>query len=228
MSDEESTFERASDPGEQPFDMARPNVVTIDHLFDRQRFFLSEFSKFRGECLSRFDRIDSRLGQILAQQTASQRQQAHIASMLQTLINDSERFAQQQGQAHWIPLPNLTIVHVEDNVELRNVVDRQLASAGARVLSASGADEALMLIAGERGAVQAALVDESLPHGESGTELCRRLREHCPGIRTVLTSGYPIAIDGGSQHVDQVLAKPALITAICRALLGAPHPDAIQ
>jgi CheY-like chemotaxis protein len=83
------------------------------------------------------------------------------------------------------------ILLVEDAGPLRDLVAKQLASRGYRVLKASNPHEALALAATE--AIEGLVADISLP-GMSGAELALRLRERSPQLRVLLVSGYSEAL----------------------------------
>jgi signal transduction histidine kinase/ActR/RegA family two-component response regulator len=115
---------------------------------------------------------------------------------------------------------------VEDNEELSLVTAALLASFGAQVSRAPGADEALRAAAGEP--FDVVLSDVVMPGSMDGLALARELRRRWPGLPVLLASGYSSALTGAqSPHGGgcgfEVLAKPfapdALLTALQRAML---------
>jgi CheY-like chemotaxis protein len=83
-----------------------------------------------------------------------------------------------------------TILFVEDQTRLRNVAVRLLREAGYLVLSAPGGSEALEMAQGYAGRIDLLVTDVIMPH-MNGVELATALRTHQPGLRVLLSSGYP-------------------------------------
>jgi EAL domain-containing protein (putative c-di-GMP-specific phosphodiesterase class I)/signal transduction histidine kinase/FixJ family two-component response regulator len=120
-------------------------------------------------------------------------------------------------------LPPITVLVVDDQVDLRVIATRVLQTAGCRVLEAATADEARRLCASPGLAIDVVLLDV-LPGADPrpGIEALAALR---PGVPVVLMSGAPLADHPGA------LAKPfgpsELRSAIGRALPAEQlHPDA--
>jgi PAS domain S-box-containing protein len=90
-------------------------------------------------------------------------------------------FAQERGGE--------TVLAVEDNSTLRRVVGRQLTELGYRVLQAGDAAEAIVLL--DAGGVDVLFTDVMLSGEIDGFELARVAGERWPGLRVVLTSGFP-------------------------------------
>jgi CheY-like chemotaxis protein len=84
---------------------------------------------------------------------------------------------------------NEVILAVEDSEPLRRIVVRQLRGLGYRVLEATGAAEALTALEGGR--VDLLFTDVVMPGGIDGFELIELARKRQPGIRAILTSGFP-------------------------------------
>jgi CheY-like chemotaxis protein len=82
-----------------------------------------------------------------------------------------------------------TILIVEDEVALREVVARILRSAGYTVLSAANGGDALRLLEGHSGPVHLMLTDVVMP-GMSGPELAARVAAVRPEVKVIYTSGY--------------------------------------
>ncbi|HSS49167.1 MAG TPA: ATP-binding protein [Thermoanaerobaculia bacterium] len=82
-----------------------------------------------------------------------------------------------------------TILLVEDEDEVRTVLNQILVSKGYRVLQASSGEEALILSRLHRGAVHVLLTDVTMPEMK-GPELAQRLRAERPQTRVVFMSGY--------------------------------------
>jgi PAS domain S-box-containing protein len=82
-----------------------------------------------------------------------------------------------------------TILAVEDNPRLRALVVRQLKQLGYRCLEAEDGPSALKML--ETHEVDLLFTDVIMPGGMSGYELGRIARTRWPGIRVLLTSGFP-------------------------------------
>ena len=108
------------------------------------------------------------------------------------------------------PRGNESILVVEDNLEVRRLVRRQLTELGYHVHEAAHGPEALRLV---QSAVPLDLMftDIVMPEGMTGYELAQLARETRPGLKVLFTSGYT-AIGGGQDKEDLVgghlLSKP--------------------
>jgi len=98
-----------------------------------------------------------------------------------------------------------TILLVEDEDEVRTVLNQILVSKGYRVLQASSGEEALILSRLHRGAVHLLLTDVTMPEMK-GPELAQRLRAERPQTRVVFMSGY-----NDEQLSDGGLASPVCL-----------------
>jgi DNA-binding NtrC family response regulator len=83
-----------------------------------------------------------------------------------------------------------TILVVEDEDLLRNLVTRVLACRGYQVLAAASGKQALELWEAGRGKIDLLLTDMVMPGGMSGSQLAARLLAQAPGLRVIYTSGY--------------------------------------
>ena len=107
-------------------------------------------------------------------------------------------------------LSKATILVVDDEVTLRQLLVRQLRSEGYTVLEAAYGMEALAVARASEEPIQLVLSDIRMP-GMLGTELARRLVDEHPTVRVVLMSAH--ALDdlttvSDSRGVVQVLTKP--------------------
>jgi len=112
-----------------------------------------------------------------------------------------------------------TVLVVEDQETVRELVSEMLGEVGYRVLTASGADEAL----GVTDPYDLVLTDVVMP-GMSGVQLAARLRESHPELRVILTSGYAseTVLGGLDPREARFLQKPFTsgeLTAAVRAAL---------
>lgn len=107
-------------------------------------------------------------------------------------------------------LSKATILVVDDEVSLRQLLVKQLRSEGYTVLEAAYGMEALAVARTSEEPIQLVLSDIRMP-GMLGTELAQRLLAEHPTVRVVLMSAH--ALDDlttvrDSRGVVQVLTKP--------------------
>ena len=103
-----------------------------------------------------------------------------------------------------------TILLVEDEEELRRVVQDVLGAYGYQVLAAQHAAEALELVGREAAAIDLLLTDVVMP-GMSGPALAARLAGLWPGLRVLYMSGYAddaVLERGVETDAEAFLPKP--------------------
>ena len=83
-----------------------------------------------------------------------------------------------------------TILVVEDETVLRELVREILETVGYQVLDAASGQEALQVWQKHRGDVRLLLTDMSMPDGMSGRELAARLQKDNPRLPVIFSSGY--------------------------------------
>lgn len=110
-----------------------------------------------------------------------------------------------------------TILVVEDEAEVRAVVERVLSSAGYRVLTAGSADAAIALIAARAEPVDLLLTDVVLP-GRDGVQLADEIAARGRRIRTMFMSGHPLGTQGFTHPGRDLLVKPFTPDALLRAV----------
>ncbi len=81
-----------------------------------------------------------------------------------------------------------TVLVVEDETAVRNLVVTSLSLDGYRILHAASAEAALAMAA-EAGTIDLLLTDANMP-GKSGLELARELVPERPGLSVIVMSGY--------------------------------------
>jgi PAS domain S-box-containing protein len=124
-----------------------------------------------------------------------------------------------------------TILFVEDEVALRDLMHRVLTNGGYTVLTAGDGLEALALVEAHPGRIDLAVTDVVMPR-MSGPELAARLRARDPGIRLLYVSGYTAdqlrpQTDLGTDAA--LLAKPFTSDGLLgkvREVLDQPRPPA--
>jgi two-component system cell cycle sensor histidine kinase/response regulator CckA len=96
-----------------------------------------------------------------------------------------------------------TILVVEDETPLRQLVKSVLQRHGYRVLEADSGVDALPIWLQYKDQISLLLTDMVMPHGVSGRELAQRLRGDKPELKVIYSSGYSLAVVGG----DMVLRE---------------------
>jgi CheY-like chemotaxis protein len=108
--------------------------------------------------------------------------------------------------------PRATVLVVEDEDDVLETTGQALDELGYRVLTARNGPDALALLSsGEQ--VDVLFSDIVMPKGVSGIDLAREARQHWPGLKVLLTTGYAEATtqdegDGGTVEGFEVLDKP--------------------
>jgi CheY-like chemotaxis protein len=112
-----------------------------------------------------------------------------------------------------------TILIVEDNEGIRRVVTRQLTRLGYRVIEAEDAAAALNLLDAEE--IALLFTDIVMPGAMDGIELAREAMARWPGLKVVLTSGFPeLRLSGDADALAglRLLSKPYRRDELARAL----------
>jgi two-component system cell cycle sensor histidine kinase/response regulator CckA len=124
-----------------------------------------------------------------------------------------------------------TILVVEDEVSLRNLVARVLGGLGYRVLVAGTSAEAMEIVKNADCRPDLLLTDVVLPGGLQGNELARELLISMPGLLVLYMSGYTrnaIVHAGRLDHGVNFLQKPfgpeALGSKVREVLDGGTNP----
>jgi CheY-like chemotaxis protein len=102
-----------------------------------------------------------------------------------------------------------TLLIVEDETVVRDLVASTLAKDGYHLLLAASAEEALSIAAEHIGPIDLVVTDVIMP-GKSGIELANTLVEQRPGLPVLLMSGYTgetLEVDGLRQRTMR-LQKP--------------------
>ena len=100
-----------------------------------------------------------------------------------------------------------TVLVVENEADVRNMVRRQLESLGHRVLTAEGATEALLIVQSP-GAPDVLLTDVMLATGMNGVDLANAARDARPGLPVIFMSGFTAAPD--AQRRIREIGSPLL------------------
>jgi PAS domain S-box-containing protein len=118
-----------------------------------------------------------------------------------------------------------TVLLVEDETEVRNIVRRQLESLGHRVFVAEAATEALLLV--QAGDPDVLLTDVVLATGMNGIDLAEAAVAAKPGLAVMFMSGYTAAPEAQERirvSGAPLLSKPFTTPQLERALNGLRLP----
>ena len=132
-------------------------------------------------------------------------------------LGSSAPFVQRLTPAH--PTGNATILLAEDEMAVRQVVQRVLTRQGYRVIEATSGPDALARWAEHRAEITLLLTDIVMPGQPDGHELAARLLEENPALRVVTMSGYDpgeVAARGGPvrPHLRKPFTADDLLSAI--------------
>jgi CheY-like chemotaxis protein len=122
--------------------------------------------------------------------------------------------------------PGETVLVVEDEAQLRELLRSRLSAQGYTTLVAAHGAEALELATRRGGRIDVLLSDVVMPQ-LSGPELARRFRERFPAAVVVFMTGYAeeaVARQGSLALAAAVIEKPAgleSVTAVIRSVLDA-------
>jgi DNA-binding NtrC family response regulator len=123
-----------------------------------------------------------------------------------------------------------TILVVEDEKMVRDLVRSVLESHGYEVLEAPSGEEALELCLSRSDAVHLLLSDMVMP-GMSGPELAKKLKESRPEMKVLYMSGYTeyaLAGSGVMERVPSFIWKPFSTEALAakvRHILDNPEEE---
>ncbi len=128
-----------------------------------------------------------------------------------------------------LPTPSdaKTVVLVEDEPLVRQIVQRSLERAGYEVFVAGDGEEALGFVARHRGRLDAIVTDMMMP-GMSGKALTEMLRTTHPDLGVVYISGYTESEIGDGAELDDrhvFLQKPFSNRQLLAAVAGVTRAD---
>ncbi len=112
-----------------------------------------------------------------------------------------------------------TVLVVEDNEAVRQMVLTNLTALGYHVIEARGGTGALETL--ERQKIDVLFTDIVMPGELSGIELARVAAERFPGLRVLLTSGFPDALENDAEDLAarmRFLSKPYRRADLARTL----------
>jgi signal transduction histidine kinase len=113
-----------------------------------------------------------------------------------------------------------TILLVEDNVMMSNMVQKTLRRAGYDVIAAENAHAALAIIDQDQ-ALDLMFTDVVMPGGMDGVDLACEAVIRRPGLKILLTSGFPESLVEEGRNVSlawKLLAKPYRLADMIREI----------
>jgi len=113
-----------------------------------------------------------------------------------------------------------TVLAVDDDPHMIDLLEELLNSSGYKVLSAASGEEALAMAASHLNTIDLLLTDVMLP-GMKGQELAKKLLNSCPDVNVLFMSGYlcPSMAHGNSEKGFQAfIQKPFSPNALLRKM----------
>jgi signal transduction histidine kinase/CheY-like chemotaxis protein len=116
------------------------------------------------------------------------------------------------------------ILIMDDEEEIRSLVGEMLESIGYKVGFAKDGEEAIETIrfaSGSDSPFDVAILDLTIPGGMGGREAIKKLREICPELKAIVSSGYtsdPVMVDFRKHGFNEVIAKPYEIGQLSKIL----------
>jgi DNA-binding NtrC family response regulator len=109
-----------------------------------------------------------------------------------------------------------TILVVDDEAKMRQLIRMSLARRGFAVLEAADGEEAVRLCREHQGPIHLVLLDVVMP-GMSGLELAPRILELRPGVQMILMSGHvddQVLLHGSLNPNTPFFHKPFTLEAL--------------
>jgi len=128
-----------------------------------------------------------------------------------------------QAETIFRPLPigeSRTVLLVEDDPSVRNVIAQMLVSLNFNVMQAGDGVSCLDILEQDPGAVDLILTDIIMPSGMSGTELMNKISHIYPDKKVILMTGYPDneMSRAGINSTQDILTKPFSISDLSKVL----------
>ncbi len=122
-----------------------------------------------------------------------------------------------------------TILLVDDQADVRRILERMLHSLGYSVLSVESGEDALASHRGHDGPIDLLITDLEMP-GMDGRRLAEELRHHRPGMAVLFLSGHLDDVPADDEEpVDtgHYLQKPCTMRELseCVTRLLEPGPE---
>lgn len=116
--------------------------------------------------------------------------------------------------------PADTVLIVEDESDVMDVAAELFRSIGYEVLTAGNGHDAIDILK-RRTDIDILFTDVMMPNGMSGIELAYFTREHCPGVKIILASGYPLPAlkaQHGNLEDFAFMSKPYRLSELAKKL----------
>ncbi len=116
-----------------------------------------------------------------------------------------------------------TILVVEDNETVRNLVVRSLGRLNFTIVTATNGKDALALFENLHDTIKVVITDLVMPV-MGGIELSRMIREKDPGIKIIALTGYPLGAeedDLAGAGIVECIQKPFQIQTLVNAVINA-------
>lgn len=113
-----------------------------------------------------------------------------------------------------------TVLAVDDDPIMIELVERVLTPLGYKVLSAASGEEALELAASQEEKIDLLLTDVLLP-GIKGQDLAKQLLINCPDVNVLFMSGYicpSMAHNDSEQRFEGFIQKPFAPNSLLRKM----------
>ena len=111
------------------------------------------------------------------------------------------------------------ILVVDDQKSQREIARRLLTRLGYEPLTAASGEEAVAIV--RQTEVDLVLLDMIMDPGMNGCDTYRRILEHAPGLKAIITSGYSSAEDINRAlelGISQFIRKPYSLQELAQAL----------
>lgn len=125
------------------------------------------------------------------------------------------------------PTTHRTVLIVDDEPDLRDIMRRMLERKGFAILTAGDADQAIAACKEHEGDIDLLVADLGMP-GTSGGDVARSATALRPDMRVIFVSGLPkaVALDNGLITAESLLLqKPFNSTQLVEAVTAALEND---
>ena len=124
--------------------------------------------------------------------------------------------------------PGTTVLIVEDEDQVRDLIVHALTNAGCMIFTAANGMDALTTV--DPSLPLDVVVSDVILPGRNGPELVRLLRETRPDLKAVFTSGYApqfassrgLPLDSGATFLQKPFTLNQLLAAVSEALTSSP------
>jgi DNA-binding response OmpR family regulator len=126
-----------------------------------------------------------------------------------------------------MPEPHPTILLVEDEQQIRDLLRMTFEQAGYPLLIATDGPQALQIARTFAGRIDLLVSNVQMP-GMTGPDLARELRRSRPGLRILLISGYSqgvLMLDQGWNFLNKPFRPSAILAKVKDVLSKPPATD---